>query len=210
MPSPTDQTKNVLDAPVQSWWQGLVTGRTGEPHPVSPGVRGAIEDGQLTLTGEVESETELSALAAEADGQRQRFRTLDNQVTVAARESAGDGILSQTIVALFRERSQADFTVAFLHEHAGVNTTAVQLFDAAQIAGGESKLLPVDQQEELTSLGGEGCCFVFATVDEPEAFRVRRIMDEECGSTATLVLPPTATAGASARDTDEARARANT
>src|SRR5665213_3129487 len=78
---PTDRTENVLDAPVQSWWLGLVAGRTGEPHPVSPGVRGTIEDGQLTLTGEVETETELAALAAEADGQRERFRKLDNEVT---------------------------------------------------------------------------------------------------------------------------------
>ena len=56
-------------------------------------------------------------------------------------------------------------------------------------------MLDLSFVQELVSLGGEGCCFLFATVDEPEAFRVRQLLDEDCGSTATLVLPPTATRG---------------
>ena len=51
MSSPTGSITNVLDAPVQSWWLGLVAGRKGEPHPVSPRVRGLIEDHRVTLSG---------------------------------------------------------------------------------------------------------------------------------------------------------------
>jgi len=198
--SPTNSPKlpdeNVLEAPVRSWWLGLVAGRTGEPHPVSPDVRGAIEDGKVTLTGTVENEGELTALQDQVkEFQHELFETFDNQLTVKPDDSDVSGILSQTIVALFKERPPADFAVEFLREHAGVQTSAVQVFDAAQIAAGDSKLLPVAQQDELVSLGGEGCCFLFATVDEPEAFRVRQLLDEDCGSTATLVLPPTATEG---------------
>ena len=194
--SPKPPDENVLEAPVRSWWLGLVAGRTGEPHPISPDVRGVIEEGKVTLTGTVENEAELSALRDELKEFRgELFETVDDQVTVKPDDSDVSGILSQTIVALFKERPPAQFAVEFLREHAGIQTSAVQVFEAAEIAAGESELLPVTQQEELVSLGGEGCCFLFATVDEPEAFRVRQLLDEDCGSTATLVLPPTATRG---------------
>ena len=194
--SPKPPDENVLEAPVRSWWLGLVAGRTGEPHPISPDVRGVIEEGKVTLTGTVENEAELSALRDELKEFRgELFETVDDQVTVKPDDSDVSGILSQTIVALFKERPPAQFAVEFLREHAGIQTSAVQVFEAAEIAAGESELLPVAQQQELVSLGGEGCCFLFATVDEPEAFRVRQLLDEDCGSTATLVLPPTATRG---------------
>jgi hypothetical protein len=194
--SPKPPDENVLEAPVRSWWLGLVAGRTGEPHPISPDVRGVIEEGKVTLTGTVENDAELSALRDELkEFQNELFETVDDQVTVKPDDSDVSGILSQTIVALFKERPPAQFAVEFLREHAGIQTSAVQVFEAAEIAAGESELLPVTQQEELVSLGGEGCCFLFATVDEPEAFRVRQLLDEDCGSTATLVLPPTATRG---------------
>ena len=194
--SPKPPDENVLEAPVRSWWLGLVAGRTGEPHPISPDVRGVIEEGKVTLTGTVENDAELSALRDELkEFQGELFETVDDQVTVKPDDSDVSGILSQTIVALFKERPPAQFAVEFLREHAGIQTSAVQVFEAAEIAAGESELLPVTQQQELVSLGGEGCCFLFATVDEPEAFRVRQLLDEDCGSTATLVLPPTATRG---------------
>src|SRR6185437_4854598 len=99
--SPKLPDENVLAAPVRSCWLGLVAGRTGEPHPVSPDVRGAIEDGKVTLTGTVENEGELTALQDQVkEFQHELFETFDNQLTVKPDDSDVSGILSQTIVAL--------------------------------------------------------------------------------------------------------------
>lgn len=169
----------------------MLAGEAGEPHPIhGDRVNVHLSGGRLTLSGELDSKEDRDGLVEEA---RQRIgnglEDVDaRHLRIAARPYA-HGILDQTLVAAFPEAEVADLVRKLIIQRARVKPRVSEVVHAGQVEK-LRQLLPDDFLRDAQGALAKNKALLVMTVDETDAFDVRRLLEEDTRSTWTVALPP--------------------
>lgn len=192
-----EQSREILADRVRAWWMSAIIGQANGSHPVrGTDIAARVEDGALIISGHVSSDAERREVEAEVEHLKgEAFSRVQNELQIDEHTSEEQGLLSQTIMAVFETEEQAGFAEGFLETHAGVHHQRMQVIGPSTPDGAERlrSMLPKDHREDATGAIEAGRVLLLATVDETEAFQAREILDEETQSLETIALPPRAT-----------------
>jgi hypothetical protein len=175
---------------VEAWWAALLAGDVDKPHPVYGELRVRLDGGRLSLSGELETETDRNDLVRQ--GRERIGHGIDrldvSHIKVEGRKEK-PGILQQTLISSFANRAAAEFARAFVLKHSRVAPLQDEIVDTAQ-ANRLASLLPEEFHRDARKALGEGGALLILRVDETAAFRVRELLEEDTRSDWTIALPP--------------------
>jgi hypothetical protein len=174
---------------VADWWNSVLVGRPGHPHPVhGDAIDVKLRGGVLQLSGELPSDDEREALLREARLYIGRgVDDVDARRLVVKRPDGARGILEQTIIAAFANPALAEHALTFLRAHNRVKPK-------------ELGVVRSDREPVLNSLGefaadirkalADGSGIVIVRLDETDAFEAIELLDEDTRSMWTVAMPP--------------------
>jgi hypothetical protein len=121
------------------------------------------------------------------------FKSLRDELEVEPEVEAEPGLLVQTLLSLFENEEQAGFAEGYLEGHAHVHPEAMKV--TAPEGDGPAReevraMLPESYWDDAERALEAGRSLLIVTVDEPQAFKARELLDEETRSLETIVLPP--------------------
>ncbi|HYT11743.1 MAG TPA: hypothetical protein VEL12_03055 [Candidatus Nitrosopolaris sp.] len=177
------------DEQIESWWTSVLVGQPSPAHPLyGDAVDVKLHAGVLHVSGELKSPREREEVIAEAHRYLGRgIDDIDARRLTVRRHDQRRGLLDQTIVAAFPNRSVAEHALAFLRQQRRLRPKAT-----CTLTSGDEQVLEsigafaADARKALTS--GHGV--LIARVDETDAFEARELLDEDTRSIWTLVTPP--------------------
>jgi hypothetical protein len=184
---PADSHSRLVDA----WWDALLAGPTDEPHPVyGDDLEVAIKHGILHLSGELPSEKDRKELLAQARGLvGHGIDRVNAKHLKASNRKDKPGILDQTLIAAFRNREMAEWARKYLVETRRIKPKQVEILDSGR-EGDLRNLLPEDFAGDVRRAFKAGEAVLVLGVDETEAFKVRKLLDEDTRSRWTVATPP--------------------
>ena len=176
---------------LDAWWDDVLAGETDEPHPIH-GDRIAVRlDGErLVLSGTLDTQEERDAVVRQARARIGRgFGQVDHSRLAVVDRHEKKGLLEQTLVAAYPDRSTAELARKFVLEHSQVKPRQDAIIDRA----GHPRLremLAGDYAGDARARLAGGDALLILTVDETAAFKVRQLLEEETRSTWTVAVPP--------------------
>jgi hypothetical protein len=175
---------------VAAWWDTVVTGEADDPHPIhGERLLVRLSEGQLKLSGEVESKRDRDELVSQARAQLGRGVTeVDAGDLKITRPKEKAGVLDQNIVAVFPNSETAELALKFVLERSRfVFKQKVILALGAKLAIG---VVPVGFEADVREQLEMGRAALILRVDETAVFRVRALLDEDTRSLWTVTTPP--------------------
>jgi hypothetical protein len=200
MPDRRTQTVNEPEVPehIMSWWIGLLEGAAEGNHPVFGNVLEAkLEEQTLVVSGALPSEAGRRDLERELLLVAERRQlAVRNDTTVAPEGAEKQGLLEQTLVAIYDEELHAKLAVEQMKGNPLLRSVRFQILDPRSFGGpgavdGDSRqhLAPTYRREVQEAIAA-GQFVVVATVDETDAFTLRELLDEDTRSRQVLAMPP--------------------
>ena len=179
-----------VDARVAAWWDAVLAGDNGEPHPIfGSDVSARIKDGCLVLSGTLLERSDREQLARQARSRIGRgFHDVDASRLRVADRTEKKGLLDQVLIAAYPDAGTARRACKFVVEHSRVKTKRDAILDPG--AGDIAAIVPAEYLGEARKHLSRGESLVVLRVDETDAFRVRELMDEDTRSSWTLAVPP--------------------
>jgi hypothetical protein len=177
-------------AAVDAWWDTVIAGEADEPHPVhGERLKIRFKGGRMVISGELDSKRERDELVRQARMRIGRgVRELDASDLKVAPRDERRGVLDQTLVAAFPETDLASLVREYLIQR-GVTPIREEIVQAGQVARLRS-LLPDTFVPDAERALGKNKALLILRVDETDAFKVRRLLEEDTRSTWTIALPP--------------------
>ncbi len=178
-------------AVIQAWWDSVLAGRAQEPHPIhGDRVRVRVAGGRMTLSGELDTNQDREELIREA---RERtgdgLRGVDATHLRIAKAPFKQGILDQTLLAAFHETEVAELVLKLVMQRSRIKPKLSEIVHAGQVER-LRHLVPEEFVRDAQRAMPKNNALLILTVDETEAFDVRRLLEEDTRSTWTLALPP--------------------
>jgi len=183
---------------IMSWWVGLLEGDSEGSHPVfGSRLQAKLEEQTLVVSGDLPSEAGRRDLERElrlvAEG---RQLQIQNDTTVAPEGEEEQGLLEQTLVAIYDEELHAKLAVEQVKSNPLLRSVRLQILDPQRFGGpaaadGMSRqhVAPTYRRDVQEAVAA-GKFVVVATVDETDAFILRELLDEDTRSRQVLVMPP--------------------
>ena len=180
-----------MDARIASWWDAVLAGEGGEPHPVY-GERISIHVAgeRLEISGELERREDRDQLLEEARARvGHGIRDVDTSRLTVAQRRERPGVLEQTLVASFPDPATAELARKFVLEHGRATPKGEAVVDH-QGSAKLRDLLPPEFVEDAKKRLDRGEALLILRIDETDAFRVRALLDEGTRSKWTIATPP--------------------
>jgi hypothetical protein len=182
--------RSAQEERANAWWSGVELG-VDAPHPRHGDlVRVSIDGDVVRVSATVETAAERDELLREARsalaGRGKRIRA---DIDVRAQPPARQEPLSQTLVAVYPSSERAGSAAGLLEGHTRVTRRNIELGLSTGQADALAQRVGTDATW-LRELMTNGRALLLVTVQEPDAFVVRQVLDEETDSLATHVLPP--------------------
>jgi hypothetical protein len=183
---------------IMSWWIGLLEGAAGGSHPVfGSRIEAKLDEQTLVVSGALPSEAGRRDLERELRMVAQRGQlAVRNDTTVAPEGAETQGLLEQTLVAIYDGALHAKLAVEQIKGNPLLRSVRFQIlaprsFEDHGAADGDSRqhVAPTYRREVQEALAA-GQFVVVATVDETDAFILRELLDEDTRSRRVLVMPP--------------------
>jgi hypothetical protein len=189
------QSTEVLHDRVRAWWTSVLAGQLDQAHPIhGTKVSAKLEGDALIVSGSVPSDEDRKEIEREVEHLRGNgFKRLRNELEVEPEVEAEPGLLVQTLLSVFENEEQAGFAEGYLEGHAHVQPEAMKVI--APEGDGSAReevraMLPESYWEDADRALEAGRSLLVVTVDEPQAFKARELLDEETRSLETIALPP--------------------
>jgi hypothetical protein len=201
-PTPVD----VIGDRTRAWWSQVLAGQLEQTHPTwGSEVKFKLKGDHLDVTGEVSNKQDLHELRRELDAIKGNgISGYSLGVKVKPSDTAVEGLLEQTIIAVYESADQAYFAVQLIESSFHVSPTRMKIIEPAQLDDAQTRdLVPDEYWDEVAGALRQGQALLVVTVDEVNAFKTREALDEETRSLTTYVLPPQP-AGATAPGVDKA------
>lgn len=186
----------MLREQTHAWWTEALAGQASQAHPVlGTNVRAHVQGRTLVLTGTVASDRDRREILREAQHLKRGhgIAHVRDELVVQRNDVEREGLLAQTLIAVFATEEQAGFAAGYLEGHADFTADMMHVLtpDQGDQAVAElHALLPdtywYDMERELRG----GVALLVVLVDEVDAFTARELLAEETPSLRTLVLPP--------------------
>lgn len=188
----TGANDDPLDAPIQTWWAAVLSGKPAASHPAHAGVRARLSHGTLLLSGEVTSEAGREEVLREAHlACASTVQEFDDRIAVRAVNVENAGILSQTVFSIFENRAEAERAAEVLRRLSTVHTDSLSVLSEADSAA--LRAAPEAYRDEVAQALAAGRGVLIATVDETEVLALREVLDQDTSSLNTVVTPPEVT-----------------
>jgi hypothetical protein len=177
---------------IDAWFDTVLAGEADEPHPIhGERVKVKFTDGLMTLSGELDTERDRNELVRQAESRiGSGFQKVDAENLRVAKRPEKYGVLNQTLIAAFEEPDVAELVRNFINQrsrHLPKLQEVVKAGDVDKLR----RLLPeqfvTDAQKALEKKNN---ALLILSVDETDAFDVRRLLEEDTRSTWTIALPP--------------------
>jgi hypothetical protein len=196
-----DTSLDVLPDSTRAWWTSVLTGQVQSSHPIlGTNLSTRIEGDTLIISGAVPTEGDRAEIAAETEHLKGHgITTVRNELQVVPQVTDEQGLLVQTLVAVFENAELAGFAQEYLEAHAHVRPKLMRAISPESAEEGRAELralLPEAFWEDAGKALDDQHALLIVTVDETEAFKARELLDEETRSLQTLVLPPEASGNA--------------
>lgn len=192
----------MLREQTHAWWTKVLAGQTPATHPVhGTNVRAHVDGKTLVITGTVPSRRDRREIEHETEHliHGHDITQVRSELTIANGAAEQEGLLAQTLIAVFETEDQAGFAAGYLEGHARFTAEMMHVVTPDQHDRASAvihALLPSaywdDAEQELCA----GRALLIATVDELDAFTARALLAEETPSLRTLTLPPEPAANA--------------
>jgi hypothetical protein len=181
---------------IDAWWNAVLAGGGGEPHPVhDDDLNASIRHGVLRLAGTLPTEEDRKELLAKADAfVGHGIDKVDARRLKVVQQKDKPGILEQTLIATFRSRDVAALARDYLVGIRRLKAKRLEILDRgdADTVGG---LVPEDFADDVKNAVTAGEAVLVVCVDETDAFKVREMLAEDTRSRRTVCTPPVPAAG---------------
>jgi hypothetical protein len=177
---------------VDAWWDAVLLGETDEPHPVfGQSISARIEGERLEIAGELDRKSDRDELLEQARARiGHGVGEVDASHLKLAHTSERPGILEQTLVAAFPNRETAELARKLVLERGRITPTREAIVDPGE-EDELRRLLPEEFVEDARQRIGKGNALLVLRIDETEAFKMRKLLEEDTRSTWTVATPPT-------------------
>ena len=176
---------------IAHWWNAVLAGETGEPHPVlGDRVSVRVAGERLVISGQLDRSEDRDELVKQARARIGRgIKELDTSHLKVADRHETPGLLDQTLIAAFPDRDTAELACKFVLERSRVTPYQQAIVDRRN-AGDLGKLLPEGFVEDARRHVENGDALLVMRVDETDVFLVREILEEDTRSSWTIATPP--------------------